>query len=359
MTQTTTISTHATAEATLFLPPAQRAVLAGLLADIDRALVADEAGFRRITAREDEFTLLERDGRRVLVALCPEPVATEGLSSPGADSATATRLRNHAACLSVSVRPRPGSEMRDRADDPAAQKVCEEVVARVLPLAGPDLLHWASTGQLQHVEDFAETRRIAQARRPNTRTPRPSMSLLSSAGLPSDVLVHPVSRIAQAPVSVPRPRRPSELRASPVPPAVELATSATPIPDEARARGRAQADAVFPPFGPRRRRWKQVGPRTDPLRDLWRRQPAIRRPRRPLSPKTVGLCPEHEPSCSCGAYRRGGSGGERHLRGKHATYLACHGAYGRICGDGPAGTGTVLAHSAALRSSRLRARGAT
>jgi hypothetical protein len=140
--------------------------------------------------------------------------------------------------------------MRDRADDPAAQKVCEEVVARVLPLAGPDLLHWASTGQLQHVEDFAETRRIAQARRPNTRTPRPSMSLLSSAGLPPDVLVHPVSRIAQAPVSVPRPRRPSELRASPVPPAVELATSATPIPDEARARGRAQADAVFPPLAP-------------------------------------------------------------------------------------------------------------
>ncbi len=249
MTQTTTTPTHAAAEAMLFLPPAQRDILAGLLADIDRALVADEAGFRRITAREDEFTLLERDGRRVLVALCPEPVATDGLS--GADSATATRLRNHAACLSVTVRPRPGSEMSDRTDERAAQKVCEEVVARVLPLAGPDLLHWAATGQLQQVEDFTETRRIAQARRPNTRTPRPAMPLLSAEGLPPDVLAHPVSRIAMAPVSVPRPRRPSEIRASPLPSTTTApAGPAIPTPDEARARGRAQADAVFPPLAP-------------------------------------------------------------------------------------------------------------
>jgi hypothetical protein len=250
MTQTMTNSTQPVAEATLFLPPGQRDALAGLLADIDRVLVADEAGFRRITAREDEFTLLERDGRRILVALCPEPVATDGLSCADADSATAMRLRNHTACLSVSVRSRPGSETRGTTCDPAAQKVCEEVVARVLPLAGPDLLHWASTGQLQHVEDFAETRRLAHARRPNTRTPRPAMPLLSSEGLPTDVLAHPVSRIARSAVAVPRPRRPSELRAACNPPTIVPATTATPSPDAARTRGRAQADAVFPPLAP-------------------------------------------------------------------------------------------------------------
>ncbi len=248
MTQNTPTPTQTAAEATLFLPPGQSRALAGLMADIERVLRSDDAGFRRITAREDEFTLLERDGRRVLVALCPEPVATDGLTDTDATGTTAARLRQHAACVSVSVRPRGGAAEAD----PAAQRVCEEVVARVLPLAGPDLVHWVGSGRLERAEDLAGLRPAGPARRPNTRTPRPAMPLLAQTGLPADVLAHPVTRIARAQTPVPRPRRPSELRAAPAaaPARPETRLGAPTTPEEARARGRAQADAVFPPLAP-------------------------------------------------------------------------------------------------------------
>jgi hypothetical protein len=235
------------AEATLFLPQARQAALPGLLATLDRALRAEGVDFRRIAARPDEFTLLERDGRRVLVALCPEPVDTADLMDRAPDRATVARLRDHGACLSISVRPRATGAARDASDREAAERVCAEVVARVLPLSGADLVHWTGRGQLQRAEELLPGGGPAAAlRRPTTRTPRPVLAALATPPVTADSIAHPVSRIGRAEGAVPRPRRPAELRAAARPAPVPAPLS----PEMIRARGRAQAEAVFPPLAP-------------------------------------------------------------------------------------------------------------
>jgi hypothetical protein len=252
MMQQTTISARpaaaAATEATLFLPQGMRGELCGLLAGVEAALTTDAAGFRRIAARPDEFTVMERDGRRVVVALCPEPVAVADLAGRAADRATVARLRDHCACVSVSVQPRAErSAARGVPTDAAADdRLCAEVVARVLPVVGADLVHWTGSGQLQRAEDLNGNARVP-VRRPTTRTPRPVLSALNAATARGDQTPHPVSRIGRAPVAVPRPRRPAELRATLAD--ARPAAAATP-PDLIRARARAQAEAVFPPLAP-------------------------------------------------------------------------------------------------------------
>lgn len=248
MIEPTTVTTEPTSaaatEATLFLPQAVQDDLPGLLARIDAGLCTDAAGFRRIAARTDEFVLFERDGRRVLVTLCPEPVATGDLEAMAADRATVARLRDHAAALMVSVRPRPGNPARGVAGDPAAERVCAEVVARVLPMVAVDLVHWSAGGRLQRAEEISGKAESLTVRRPTTRTPRPVLVALEARALPADVIAHPVSRIGRPDSQVPRPRRPAELRAALAP---------TPVPSEAEtalSRGRQQAEAVFPPLAP-------------------------------------------------------------------------------------------------------------
>jgi hypothetical protein len=250
MMQPTTITTGPTTpaatEATLFLPQAGQADLPGLLARIEAALGTDAAGFRRIAARTDEFALFERDGRRVLVTLCPEPLATGDLAAQASDRTTVARLRDHGAALTVSVRPRPGHAARGPADDPAADRVCAEVVARILPLAAADLVHWSASGRLQRTEDILGTAADGPVRRPTTRTPRPVLVALETRALPPDVIAHPVSRIGRPAGQLPRPRRPAELRAALVPAAAPKPAAT----ETALSRGRQQAEAVFPALAP-------------------------------------------------------------------------------------------------------------
>jgi len=244
-TETPQAAATAATEATLFLPPSMQADLPGLLARIDAALTTDSVGFRRIAARADEFVLVERDGRRVLVSLCPEPLSTGDLAAQAPDRATVARLRDHGAALTVSVRPRPGNAARGVSDDPAAGRVCAEVVDRVLPLARADLVHWQATGRLQRAEELTGGPAPEPIRRPTTRTPRPVLVALDARALPDDVIAHPVSRIGRPAGQVPRPRRPAELRA-----ALAAIPVAAPMADMPLSRGRAQAEAVFPPLAP-------------------------------------------------------------------------------------------------------------
>lgn len=274
MADTTTTdgpTTVASTEATLFLPQGQTDALPGLLARIDGALLGGAGGFHRITARPDAFSLFARDGRRVLVALCPEPVDTSDLTALAADRASVARLRDHAAAVVVSVRPHPGDAARRQpggsSDDPAGERLCAEVVARILPASGADLVHWAVSGRLQRAEELSETAGVLHVRRPTTRTPRPVMIALDAHAMPSDVIAHPVSRIGRPAGQVPQPRRPAELRmaavraAAPAPDTAPGRTGATAqlparvppqpgVSDTALDRGRRQAEAVFPPLAP-------------------------------------------------------------------------------------------------------------